>query len=402
MKKNIAIIGSGPSALILASKLNSKLFNITIYEQNFAAGRKFLVAGSGGFNLTHSEPITEFVSRYIPSSFFQNIIHSFSNTDLRSWLKQIGISTYTGSSKRVFPQKGIKPIDVLNAILNELTKNNVVLKTQHRWLGWNNNEELIFNTNLQQIAIKADIVVFALGGASWKKTGSDGVWSTLFKNKGIEIIPFQPSNCAVEVKWPKEIKAKMEGHFLKNISVKCIDKEKKGEIVITNFGLEGGAVYALAHQIREQLNNFNNVKICLDFKPNLKIQEIENKIENGRGNKSWSKHLEDELKITKTQLLLLKNYCTKEEFINPKILATKIKNLEIPVSSMASIDEAISTIGGVSLTEINESFQLKKLTNNYVIGEMLNWDAPTGGYLLQACFSMGHNLAVELNSKYRS
>jgi uncharacterized flavoprotein (TIGR03862 family) len=400
MKKTVAIIGSGPSALMLASQLNSVLFDVTIYEQNFATARKFLVAGKGGFNLTHSEPITEFISRYTPSSFFEKLITSFTNDDLRKWFQQLGIPTFIGSSKRVYPQKGIKPIDVLNAILNDLAKKNVRFKMQHQWLGWNNNEELVFNANQQKIAVPADITIFALGGGSWKKTGSDGNWTALFSKKGIKIIPFQPSNCAVQVMWPQSLLDEIEGQSLKNISVKCLEKEKKGEIVITNFGLEGGAVYAMSSGIRQQLAVSGIAKIDVDFKPALTIDEIENKIANGRGNKSWTKHLENELNLNNVQLTLLKNYCTKDEFTNPKSLANKIKNLTIPVSGMANIDEAISTVGGISLAEIDADFQLKKIPNSYLIGEMLDWDAPTGGYLLQACFSMGYHLAQQLNEKH--
>ena len=206
MKKSITIIGGGPSALMLAAQLNEQKFDITIYERNAAVGRKFLVAGDGGFNLTHSEEIEPFISRYMPASFFEKVISSFNSRDLRKWLNTIGIETYIGSSKRVFPLKGTKPIDVLNAILNVLEKKNVQIKTQHIWKGWKN-DELIFERNStsesKQINVKSDIVVFALGGASWKVTGSDGTWSSIFADQGIEIIPFQASNCAFEIKWKK-------------------------------------------------------------------------------------------------------------------------------------------------------------------------------------------------------
>ncbi|MES2138632.1 MAG: NAD(P)-dependent oxidoreductase [Bacteroidota bacterium] len=395
MKRAIAIIGGGPTAMMLAATLDEQKFDVTIYEKNNALGRKFLVAGDGGFNLTHSEDTEQFISRYTPASFFLSIISSFTNTDLRNWLNTIGIETFVGSSKRVFPMKGIKPIDVLNAILDVLKKKNVSIKTRHAWKGWNNNE-LIFETANESINVKADITIFALGGGSWQVTGSDGKWTNYFSGKGIDIVPFQASNCAYEIKWENEFIKIAEGISLKNISLKCGDKEKKGELVITKFGLEGGSIYALSSEIRQQLNSTNKAKIFLDLKPSLTVAEIKNKISN-KGNKSLSKHLENELNLNQLQLALLKTVLSKTDFTNIETLSEKIKNIELFITSAAPVHEAISTVGGISLNEIDNNFQLKKLPNHYVIGEMLNWDAPTGGYLLQGCFSMGYCLAKSLN-----
>lgn len=398
MKKTIAIIGGGPAALMLAAELNEQKFDVTIYERNNTVGRKFLVAGDGGFNLTHSEESEQFISRYTPALFFEKIISSFSNTDLRNWFATIGIPTIVGSSKRVFPEKGIKPIEVLNAILAILKKKNVEIKTQYFWKGWNDDNELLFESHNHTIKVKADVVVFALGGASWKATGSDGSWTNYFSERGIEIIPFQASNCAYEIKWKNDFLTIAEGKSLKNISLKCADKEKKGEVVITKFGIEGGAVYALSPQIRKQLNENKEAQLFIDLKPALTIQQIKDKFM-ARGNRSIKKLLIDRLNLDDTQIELLKTILTKDEFTDLELLAKKIKNLPIKIKSAAPIDEAISTVGGISLTEIDEHFQLKKLPDHYTIGEMLDWDAPTGGYLLQACFSMGNVLAHNLNQK---
>ncbi len=384
MKRSIAIIGGGPSALMLAAQLDETKFNVIIYESNSAVGRKFLVAGDGGFNLTHSEEVEKFISRYTPSEFFKNIITSFTNTDLRDWFNRIGIETFVGSSKRIFPIEGIKPIDVLNAILNELKKKNVDIKTNQRWKGFDDPE------------IKADITIFALGGASWKVTGSDGAWTNYFSEKGIDIIPFQASNCAYEVKWKEEFISVAEGRSLKNISVKCDAKERNGELVITKFGLEGGAIYALSPEIRTHLNKEGFAKVNLDLKPSLTVEQIKDKFR-ARGNRTIKKLLIDRLSFDETQIELLKTILSKDDFTNLEILAQKIKVLPITLTSAAPIDDAISTVGGISLNEIDTNFQLKKLLNNYCIGEMLDWDAPTGGYLLQGCFSMGYCLAKHLN-----
>ncbi len=397
MKRSVAIIGGGPSALILAAHLNEQKFNVTIYERNAAPGRKFLVAGEGGFNLSHSEEMEKFISRYIPRDFFKNIIPGFSTDNLRDWFKNIGIETFIGTSNRVFPIKGIKPIDVLNAILNELRKKNVTIKTNHNWKGWEN-EKLIFEASppLEGAGGGFDITIFSLGGSSWKVTGSDGTWTNYFSEKKIEIIPFQASNCAQEVKWNTAFLNKAEGKTLKNISIKCGPNEQKGELVITKFGLEGGVIYAMSPQIRKQLNENETATIYLDLKPSLSIEQIKDKF-SARGNRSIKKLLIDRLNFDDTQIELLKTILSKDDFTYLETLAKKIKDLPIIISSSAPIDEAISTVGGIALTEIGTDFQLKKLPNNYCIGEMLDWDAPTGGYLLHACFAMGHNLAEQLN-----
>lgn len=400
MKKQIAIIGSGPSALILASTLDEKLFNITLYERKAAPARKFLVAGDGGFNLTHSEEISSFIKRYTPSSFFETIVASFSNTDLRDWLQSIGIPTYVGSSKRVFPEKGIRPIDVLNSILKKLENKNVSIKTLHEWQGWNEKNELKFFSQGELFLANPDIAVLALGGASWSVTGSDGKWTNFLSEKGIDIVPFHASNCVYTIEWPSAFIKNCEGDALKNISITCGGEIKKGELVITKTGIEGGAIYALSPLIREQLLKKNKAAVFIDFKPALTTEEIRERLSTTKGNISLSKKLTEKIKLNPTKLALLKYLLSKEEFTDVSILAERIKNFPITITGSGPIDEAISTVGGISLKEIDENFQLIKLPQHYAIGEMLDWDAPTGGYLLQACFSMGHQLGKHLNKKY--
>jgi uncharacterized flavoprotein (TIGR03862 family) len=396
MKKNIAIIGSGPAALMVAATLDKNKFDVTIYERNFAVARKFLVAGDGGFNLTHSENLEDFISRYTPSGFLENAFRNFTNEDLRMWFKKLGIETYVGTSKRVFPIKGIKPIDVLNAILSVLKHKNVEIKTLHEWKGWNEKKELVFSNEKTEISVAPDFVVFALGGASWKKTGSDGGWKNLFEEKNIAVVPFLPSNCAYEIIWADTFLRTVEGESLKNISVSCGDKTKKGELVITKFGIEGGAIYALSPEIRKQLYENKSAQIYIDLKPTLNVEEIKSKLAS-KQNKSQTKLLSDALNLSDTQISLVKFALSKEEFTDSTLLSEKIKKILLQITSPAPIDEAISTVGGISLDAVDENFQLKKLRGNFVIGEMLDWDGPTGGYLLQACFSMGHWVAQKIN-----
>lgn len=394
--QSVAIIGGGPSALMLAAMLDEKKYHVHIYEKNATVGRKFLVAGDGGFNLTHSEDIESFITRYTPPLFLEQALRSFTNQNLSDWLKKLGIETYTGSSKRIFPVKGIKPIEVLNAFLKKLKEKNVQIHAHHEWKGWTETNALIFLNKKEQIIVDTDIAVFALGGASWTVTGSDGTWLDLFQKKGIQTISFQASNCAYKVQWPVSFVEKNEGQWLKNISVSTENQVKQGELVITKFGLEGGAVYALSPLLRKQLLTNGFVKIFIDFKPTFSKEELIQKL-SIKTTKSLTQVLSVELKLTDTQIALLKAFVSKEDFLNLEKLASAINSFSISLIGTAPIDEAISTVGGIALSEVDENFQLHKLPNQYVIGEMLDWDAPTGGYLLQGCFSMGAWLAKAFN-----
>lgn len=394
-KKNISIIGGGPSALMLACSLDKNKFNISIYERNAALGRKFLVAGKGGFNLTHSETLEDFANRYHPKNFTEPFLKQFSNTDLRNWLKEIGIETYVGTSKRVFPIKGIKPIEVLKAIEKKLIDNNVSILYNHEWKGWQNNQ-LIFSSNNQTIIIQTDITVFALGGASWKVTGSDGLWADYFKEKGIKVDPFYPSNCAYQINWNDAFIKNHEGIALKNCEFRCGSISKKGEAVITKFGIEGSGIYPLSPAIRKQLTEKKKADVFVDFKPDLSIEEVRSRLEN-KGKLSVKDVLDKKINLSETQIDLIKQITAKAEYNNIEVLLKFIKSYPLDIIGLAPIDDAISTVGGISLDEVDNNLELKKLPDHYCIGEMLNWDAPTGGYLLQACFSMGHFLAEKLN-----
>lgn len=397
MKKNISIIGSGPSALILAAHLDPKSFHVTIFEKNFAPGRKFLVAGDGGFNLTHSEPATEMAKRYSPPGFMDRALFHFDNTALRNWLETIGIATYQGSSNRVFPTKGTKPIAVLNAILAVLKKNEVELKTLHEWKGWNDNGDLQFIHKDTEINVHSDITIFALGGSSWSKTGSDGSWLTYFAGQKVTTLPFKASNCACHIQWDPAFLEKAEGLPLKNIIAGAGKQQQTGELLITSVGLEGGALYALSPTIRHQLQTKGKAEIYIDLKPHLSLLDIM-ALMTRVNQRSISEKLAKDIKLNTLQIALLKSRLTKSEFMEHRKVAESIKQLKLIIDALAPIEEAISTVGGVSTEETDEFFQLRKMPDHYVIGEMLDWDAPTGGYLLQGCFSMGKWVADHLNS----
>jgi uncharacterized flavoprotein (TIGR03862 family) len=394
VKKSVSIIGGGPAALLLAVFLDDQKFKVTLYEKNKALGRKFMVAGKGGFNLTHSESIDQLIERYTPSHFLKEALLTFDNHDFRKWIDTIGIPTYIGSSKRVYPESGIKPIAVLNAILTVLDKQGIDIQYQHTWTGWNGNHDLVFNTDT---VLKSDYTIFALGGSSWKVTGSDGSWLDLFKKQGIDTLPFQASNCGFQINWPEDFIKEHEGSPLKNITISCLNKSQKGEAVITNFGLEGNAIYALSPQIREELDRNQKATLFLDLKPTLSYDDLLQKIKKSTLKKT-SDTLRKELKLSEVQIGLLKKYLSKETYLNSELLAQNIKKLSVEVIGSALINEAISTTGGVQLDALDKNFQLKAMKNQYCIGEMLDWDAPTGGYLLQACFSMGVHVAKHLNT----
>ncbi len=397
LKKPITIIGGGPAALMLGCELDPDKYQVSIYEQNTALGRKFLVAGKGGFNLTHSETIETMLTKYSPETFLKPALLHFTNEDLRTWLKNKGIETYVGSSKRVFPVEGIKPIEVLNAFEKELKHKNVSIHTQHTWKGWDKNNDLIFETKNETKIVKTDIVVFALGGGSWKVTGSNGAWLNLFEEKGIQSDTLIPSNCAYKVDWNQELKA-AEGAALKNCAFSCNGISIKGEAVITKFGIEGGVIYALSNAIRKTLLKKKKTLLEIDFKPSLELSQVAKHLSE-KGKLSIKDVLLEKLNLSLAQITLLKNKTNKEEYQNPAILSELIKKFPVVLTDLAPIDEAISTVGGINLKEVDKNYELKKLPLQYCLGEMLNWDAPTGGYLLQGCFSMGNYLAGYLNAK---
>ncbi|MDG1038802.1 MAG: TIGR03862 family flavoprotein, partial [Polaribacter sp.] len=348
--------------------------------------------GKGGFNLTHSESISNFIERYTPSGFLKNALLNFTNDNFRNWLNDIGIPTFIGSSKRVYPEKGIKPITVLNTILNHLKERGVTLKFKHSFSGWDTENNTIINGK----TITADYTVFSLGGRSWKITGSNGNWMDTFKEKEIKTVPFEASNCAFKIDWKPNFINQNQGNPLKNITINCNGKTQKGEAVITKFGLEGNAIYALSPKIREQLKSKKKARIYIDFKPTFSREEVTLKVKNSNF-KNTTQILKKELKLSTSQIDLLKTYLSKEDYLNSEILAKYIKEFPLEITALGILDAAISTIGGIDLDAVDTNFQLRKMKNQFCIGEMLNWDTPTGGYLIQGCVSSGVYLAKYLN-----
>jgi len=391
--KKLSIIGGGPAALMLAAEIDTKKYSVTIYEKKKAVGRKFLVAGEGGLNLTYNSSKSELIAQYSPSEFIAPILKTFSNEDLIQWLENHDIPTFIGSSNRVFPNLDLKPIEVLNKIVEHITKNGVKIQFNKTWTGWNEEGHLCFEDSE---IIETDITVFALGGASWKVTGSDGEWSELFKTRDVNVIPFRAANCAFEVEWSKNFITTHEGKPLKNIALSFADQVAKGELVISKFGLEGNAIYALSEKIQAKLMSGQTPTIYLDLKPTMSIAQVSEKIKNSPLMK-MTDILKSELNLDRTAIAILKQFSAKETYSTADLLAKIIKHVPIDIQSADDMDKAISTLGGIDLAEVDENLQLKKVPQVYVIGEMLDWYKQTGGYLLQGCFSMGYGLARNLN-----
>lgn len=384
----IIIIGGGPAGLMTATQLRDLEADITIVDHKPAVGRKFLVAGEGGFNLTHSEPLASFIEKY-DRKVVQEWVTQFTPDDFRLWLKNIGIETCIGSSGKVFPQEGIKPIQVLNAWLKHLQTDSIQ---------WQLKSELVdFDEKVVRIQSKKevhelpyDFLVFALGGASWKKTGSNGAWFDLLNKKEIPLIPFQSGNTGLELK-KSTWRSNFEGQFIKNCRLKIGDLTVAGDLVITDYGIEGKPAYAVNRSLRN--NNFQGLTI--DFKPQLTLEKIETVLRNAmKVREAFA-----QLKLSDAIYYWLKEEIAKEQFTDPSSLAKQLKAFEIEVSGLRPLEEAISTVGGVSIDAIDAFGQLKQLKNVFCCGEMLDWDAPTGGYLLQACVSSGYAVGQAIAEK---
>ncbi len=395
LKKTISIIGGGASALAFSAFIDTNKYEVVLFDKNKALARKFLVAGDGGFNLTHGSMIDEMLNHYEPKGILDEALLAFTNEDFRKWLKDLGIETYVGSSGRVFPVKPIKPIEVLQAILNLIKNKGIQIKTNMEWTAWNTNNSIELN---KSDAIKTDIVVFALGGSSWKVTGSDGNWLRFFESKQIPTLAFEASNCAFELNWSEEFTKNHAGKSLKNIALSTANKSYKGELTVSEFGLEGNAIYPLSTELKNQIKSDGHAIINIDFKPMLTDQEVLHKLLKSKAKNSNEK-LKLDLNLSSTAIQIIKNNLSKEAYLNNLTLAKAIKQLPLSIVNAAPIDEAISTTGGIALEAIDEHYELKQLKNHYCIGEMLNWNAPTGGYLLQGCFSMGAKLARHLNDQ---
>jgi len=376
----IHIVGAGPAGLMAAHQFALKGNHVIVYDHNSAPARKFLVAGYGGFNLTHSEELELFLSRY-DSFEIRNIVRQFSNQNTIQWLQSIGIPTYIGTSGKIFPKKGIKPIEVLQKWLAALKEFNVEFRFNYHLTDFDL-EKLVFAMRGEFVEVPYSRAIFAFGGKSWSKTGSDGKWFSLFQKKNIGLKALEPSNSGLEMDEPW---LNFAGKPLKNIRLFNDKEEKYGELMFTDYGIEGSAVYFMNRFVRHK--PFPQA-IYIDLKPNLTLLQITQALSSGK----TTEVLKNKVKLDPIKLGLLKSL-DKASYTNPEILAERIKKFPVLVRGFRPLDEVISTYGGVAWDELNSQLFLKKFPAIQCCGEMLNWDAPTGGYLLQACFASGYYVA---------
>lgn len=376
--KVVCIIGTGPSALMAGTVLAEKGCKVIFFDQKKAAARKFLVAGHGGFNLTNDEDLEHFLERY-DQTIIKNAVSDFTNNDFRAFLKKIKIDTYVGSSGKIFPAKGIKPIQVLTNWKNYLFHLGAEFQMESKLVDFHQKEVIVEHKGEIRSTF-CDTLILALGGASWSVTGSDGKWKEIFDRKGIRCKPFQPSNSGFVL---KDYNPEYSGQTIKNCKLFSSIDHKMGDVVLTEHGIEGAPIYAMNRSFRE------NEQIFIDFKPDLGLSTIENRMIKVKNSTEGLK----DLKLTKAAIYLLQQSLSKEEYTDRVFLAAAIKKYRLDIIGLRPLDEVISTTGGVEVAELDESFQLHTYGGIYCIGEMVDWDAPTGGYLIQACVSMGFKAA---------
>ncbi len=388
----MAVIGGGPAGLMAAETLASAGVGVTVYERMPSLGRKFLMAGRGGLNLTHSEDAEQFMPRYRDAApHLSKAITDFSANDLRAWCEGLGQETFVGSSGRVFP-KAMKSSPLLRAWLARLLQSGVRFNLRHRWTGWNGGA-LVFETPAGRVEIKADAAVLALGGGSWAKLGSDGAWTEILQSDGVRVSPLRPSNCGFVANWSAHFRERFEGQPLKPVDLTFDNRSERGELTITRSGLESGAIYAFSASLREAIAAKGEAILHIDMRPDIPRRQLESQLQLPRGKESLSNFLRKRAHLSPVAIGLLNEVVIAQggtlASMNPAALASLIQSVPVKLISTAPITRAISTAGGIAFDQIDGNFMLRAKSGVFVAGEMLDWEAPTGGYLLQACFATG-------------
>ncbi|BBP79518.1 NAD(FAD)-utilizing dehydrogenase [Pseudomonas sp. Ost2] len=386
----VAIIGGGPAGLMAAEVLSQAGVRVDLYDGMPSVGRKFLLAGVGGMNITHSEPYPAFLSRYAERApQIAPMLRAFGADELCEWIHGLGITTFVGSSGRVFPSD-MKAAPLLRAWLKRLRDAGVVIHTRHRWTGWQEGT-LVIHSPDGETMVQADATLLALGGGSWARLGSDGAWLPWLAQQGVSVAPLQPSNCGFEVEaWSELLRDKFAGAPLKNVAIGLQHSVPRlGECVITASGIEGSLIYALSAPIREQINQSGSAIIEIDLLPGKTQGQIQAALSKPRGSRSMAKHLHSQVGIDGVKAALLRELTDAACFADAARLAAAIKALPLKLVATRPLDEAISSAGGVPFEAMDEQLMLKALPGVFCAGEMLDWEAPTGGYLLTACFASG-------------
>ena len=404
MNHSVAIIGGGPAGLMAAEVLSQQHIKVDVYDSMSSLGRKFLMAGKSGLNLTHSEPFEKFVSRYgNRRKEIEKWLMDFTPDDLREWAHRLGVETFVGTSGRVFP-KEMKASPLLRVWLKRLNEAGVRFHLKHRWIGFVNSTQggvlaagdgdeskvhIKFETSDGIKSIRADAVILALGGGSWARLGSDGAWVNWLKQAGVKVEALKPSNCGFDVAWSPHFRGKFNGHPIKSVVLSFESFRQQGEFIVTKEGVEGSLIYAASALIRDAIEVKGEAVISLDMAPDRSHEWLFEKLSKPRGSRSMSSHLEKTVGLKGVKAGLLYEFVSKEDLLSVEKLTSSIKQLRIPLIAPRPLDEAISSAGGVTFESLNENLMIRELPGVFCAGEMLDWEAPTGGYLLTACFASG-------------
>ena len=377
-----------------AEALSAGGAEVDLYDAMPSVGRKFLMAGKGGMNLTHSEPIEPFLSRYAERRpYIEPLLNRFDAAALRAWVHGLGVDTFVGSSGRVFPTD-MKAAPMLRAWLHRLRGSGVRFHMRHKWLGWDDEALRIlrFATPEGERAVEADAVVLALGGASWPRLGSDAAWIPYLEARNVGVSPFVPSNCGFDIDWSEHFSSRFAGEPLKAVAIGLPREDgidwRTGECLLTSTGIEGSLIYAMSARIRDRLAGGDGT-FFLDLLPALTPQRVHGEVTHPRGARSMSSHLQSRLHLTGAKAGLLREVLSRGDFADTARLAQRIKALPLTVARPRPIAEAISSAGGVTFESLDSHLMLEALPGVFCAGEMLDWEAPTGGYLLTACFASG-------------
>jgi uncharacterized flavoprotein (TIGR03862 family) len=387
-RKNIAIIGAGPSGLMAAEILAGAGHAVTVYDRMPSPGRKFLIAGRGGLNLTHSEPLEQFIGRYgAAAEWLAPSIRAFPPEAVRAWCEGLGQETFVGSSGRVFP-RSMKAVQLLRAWLKRLEQRGVRYAPRHNWQGWQGTALRFTDAGKNPVTVKADAVLLALGGASWPRFGSDGAWSGALSAWGVRMAPWRPSNGGFVSPWSEYFRTRFAGMPLKPVALTHQGVSRQGEAMITAQGIEGGAVYALSAGLRDAIEAQGSALLQLDLRPGMALAALTQKLQAPRANKSLSTYLR-RAGFSPLAIALLREVTPPEELAQASaaVLAARLKSLPLILTATTGLARAISSAGGIAREAVNQDFMLHARPGVFVAGEMLDWEAPTGGYLLQGCFS---------------
>jgi uncharacterized flavoprotein (TIGR03862 family) len=391
----IVVIGGGPAGLMAAEVAISLGATVDVYDAMPSVGRKFLLAGKGGLNLTHSEPAEKFLARYgARRAYLEPLLTKFGPEALREWAGGLGVQTFVGSSGRVFPTD-LKSAPFLRAWLRRLRQDGVTIHVRHCWDGWDENGALRFVTPQGDRFVSADVVILALGGGSWPQLGSNGAWVRVLAERGIPVAPLKPANCGFDVNWSEHLRTRFAGHPVKPVIIfgkthQGREFRQQGECVVTETGLEGGVMYSLSALLRDEILATGTAIINVDLAPDRDLSRIIRELSRPRGSRSMASHLKRCVGIEGVKAALLREYVPKSDFADSTVLGTAIKSLPIKLVATRPLHEAISTAGGVSFEALDDQLMIRTLPGVFCAGEMLDWEAPTGGYLLTACFASGY------------